>query len=162
MFLAPKCDVPELEHAYIGSNNTYVNNPIEVFCDDGFIPQSRTNARIRCIYNEHETSLEWADTETVNCIPTSCNPHPDFQYIINTPKTYYDIGEVISFTCPNGYRFRTRCVLDQITQFGVWDYIGNCVGTNYSLLTISRLFYTYTFLRSIHFAMSRVKMYYNA
>ena len=46
--IAAKCDEPILELATLRSNNTYVNNPIEVICDEGFIPQSRSNARITC------------------------------------------------------------------------------------------------------------------
>ena len=120
--------MPELLNAYLISNNTYVNNPIEVICNEGLIPQSRSNARITCIYDEKMNSLEWVDIESINCVPPSCNPHPEFQYITNV-ESFYHIGEIITFTCPNGYRIRTRCVLDEITGFGVWNFNGSCTGT---------------------------------
>ena len=125
--------MPKLELATLKSNNTYVNNPIEVICEKGFIPQSRLNARITCLYNEHSNSFEWADINSVNCISTSCNPHKDFQYI-NNIKSYYNIGEIINFTCPNGYLIRTRFLLEEITEFGIWDFNGSCTGNIYSYI----------------------------
>ena len=114
-----------------------MNNSIEVVCDEGYIPESRANSHITCTYNIESDLLEWEESSPISCLPTSCNPHPDFRYI-HEIKQYYDIGEIIKFTCPNGYQIRTRCVLDKITGYGIWNYNGSCTGL--------MIFNTYNFL----------------
>lgn len=125
--LAQKCEIPTLVNAALLSNNTYLYNSIEVVCNEGYIPKSRRKTYIICTYNQEMNFLEWENMDLIDCIPTSCNPHPDFRYF-NESKPYYNIGEILNYSCPNGHRIRSRCMLDEITNFGVWNFNGSCNG----------------------------------
>ena len=130
----PKCDSPDLENANLLSNKTYPLYTIEVKCAEGFIPQDRRRyMSVVCEYNELTMEFEWNKENSPKCIKNGCTPHFDFQWITNFDRnSTYEISEVVNYTCPNGYRMRIRCLIDEANGFGKWNFDGKCTGNKFS------------------------------
>ena len=101
-----------------------------MFCKEGYIFKDRQPHWTICSFKESNSFHEWSDLEKIGCIPNSCNQHPDFDLVnLAIKKEFYDIGEMIIYTCPNGYMIRIKCITNRSTGFGEWDFKGSCKGT---------------------------------
>ena len=145
------CSLPNIPNAYILDNKTYYNKAIPVFCKEGYIFNDRKPHWAICVFNEVTRKEEWANLEKIKCIPNSCNPHPDFDLVkLQEKKEYYNIGELVEYTCPNGYIITIKCGINKATGIGDWDFKGNCKGIDFSrhMASIVKLFDTsLTYLR---------------
>ena len=124
----PKCQQPILKNAYAVSNKTFYGKEVEVHCEAGYIQRDRNAQKlIKCVFDREDETLKWEGLELIDCVPNSCNAHPDFPKSASYSNvTLYSLGEIMNFSCPDGQQIRTRCIWDKITGFPKWDFDGQC------------------------------------
>ena len=143
--------MPQLNNATIISSKGYFGELVNVTCNKGYIPKNRNfNMAIRCAYNQTIGKLVWFGIERIVCIPNSCPPHNDAEFLGNHSEQleYYIIGHILDYVCPNGNHLRTRCAMNHSTGLGEWDFIGSCKGMVFIFLLFARSIpMNYTFFR---------------
>ena len=123
--------MPQLNNATMISSKVYFGQLANVKCIEGYIPKNRNfNMTIQCGFNLTIGKLEWFGIDSIVCIPNSCPPHNDLEFLGKEADQleYYQIGHILDYECPNGYHLRTRCLMNHTNGLAEWDFKGNCKG----------------------------------